>query len=47
MASSVAIVMPDAGFDELPTSPTMLELTVTKKKLKMTIRMAPTALTGI
>src|SRR5713101_5253836 len=30
--SSVATVMPEMGFDELPTSPVRRELTVTKRK---------------
>ena len=47
VARSVPMVIPEAGFDVLPTSPTMLELTVTKKKLKITMSIAPTTLTGI
>ena len=39
---SVAIVMPEMGFDELPIRPVMRDETVTKKKPKMTIRMAAT-----
>ena len=35
---SVAIVMPETGFDEEPMSPTMREETVTKKNPKMTTR---------
>ena len=34
---SVAIVMPEIGFDELPMSPVMRDDTVTKKKPKTTI----------
>ena len=36
--SSVAIVMPEIGFDEEPISPTMREDTATKKKPKTTMR---------
>ena len=39
---SVAIVMPEIGFDELPMRPVMRDDTVTKKKPKMTIRIAAT-----
>jgi hypothetical protein len=34
VAISVAMVMPDTGFDEVPMRPTMREATVTKKKTK-------------
>jgi hypothetical protein len=34
---SVAMVMPEIGFDELPIKPTMREETVTKKKPKTTM----------
>ncbi len=37
---SVAIVMPEIGFDELPMSPVMRDDTVTKKKANTTIRIA-------
>ena len=37
---SVAIVMPEIGFEELPTSPVMRDDTVTKKKPKTTMRTA-------
>ncbi len=37
---SVAMVIPEMGFDELPMRPVMREDTVTKKKPKSTIRMA-------
>ena len=39
MIISVAIVMPEIGFDEVPMRPVMREETVTKKKPKMTTRM--------
>ena len=42
MRISVAIVMPEIGFDELPMRPVMRDDTVTKKKLKITIRIAAT-----
>jgi hypothetical protein len=42
----VAIVIPEIGFDVEPTSPTMREETVTKKKAKRTMRAAPNRLTG-
>jgi hypothetical protein len=32
------MVMPDVGFDVTPTSPTMRELTVTKKKAKIAMQ---------
>jgi hypothetical protein len=41
VASSVAIVIPDTGFEEEPTIPTILEETVAKKKEKITVRIAP------
>ena len=37
VAISVAMVMPEIGFDEMPMSPTMRLATVTKKKPKTTI----------
>ena len=37
---SVAIVMPEIGFDDVPMRPVMRDETVTKKKPKMTIRIA-------
>jgi len=43
----VAIVIPETGLDELPTIPTSLELTVTKKKPKIATRTAPSHPTGI
>ena len=43
VASSVAIVMPLVGFAVTPTSPTMRELTVTKKNANTTTSMAATA----
>ena len=45
--SSVAIVMPEVGFEVTPTSPTMRELTVTKKKAKIAMHTDATARTGI
>jgi hypothetical protein len=42
--SSVATVMPEIGFEELPTSPVSRELTVTKRNPNRTTRIAPTAL---
>ena len=41
-----AIVMPDTGFDEEPIRPTMRLETVTKNRLKTTMRKAPSRLTG-
>ena len=38
VAISVAIVMPEIGFDDEPMMPTMRPTTVTKKKPKTTIR---------
>ncbi len=35
---SVAIVMPEIGFDDVPMRPTMRDETVTKKKPKTTTR---------
>ena len=44
---SAAIVIPDVGFDVTPTSPTMRELTVTKKNAKTAMRRLASARTGI
>src|SRR5512139_4044379 len=38
VTSSVAIVIPEIGFDDEPISPTMREETATKKKPNTTIR---------
>ena len=46
VSSRAAMVIPDTGLDEEPISPTMREETVTKKKLKSTIRTAPSRFTG-
>ena len=46
MAIKVAIVIPDTGLEELPMSPTILELTVTKKKPKTRINSAEKKLVG-
>ena len=43
---SVAIVIPETGLLELPTIPTIRADTVTKKKPNITIRIAPSRLTG-
>jgi hypothetical protein len=40
VSSKVAIVIPEIGFEEEPSKPTILEDTVTKKKPKTTIRKA-------
>ena len=45
--SSVAIAMPETGLLLLPTSPTMRDETVAKKKPKITTMMAPTSETGM
>ena len=37
---SVAIVMPEIGFDEVPMRPVIRDETVTKKNPKMMVRMA-------
>src|SRR6266446_4798812 len=42
--SSVATVMPEMGFDELPTSPVRRELTVTKRKPRINSKTAPRTL---
>src|SRR2546428_12939861 len=42
--SSVATVMPEMGFDELPTSPVRRELTVTKRKPRTNSKTAPRTL---
>ncbi len=42
VSSSVATVIPEMGFDEDPISPVRRELTVTNRKPKTTIRIAPT-----
>src|SRR6266850_1926907 len=42
--SSVATVMPEMGFDELPTSPVKRELTVTKRKPRTNSKTAPRTL---
>ena len=47
MAISVAIVIPEIGFDDEPMSPTMRDETVTKKKPKTTIRTASRSLPPI
>src|SRR5262249_92145 len=39
--SSVATVIPEIGFDDEPTSPVSLDETVTKRKPKMMINIAP------
>src|SRR5437588_6522254 len=39
--SSVATVMPEMGFDELPTSPVKRELTVTKRNPRIRMRNEP------
>ena len=39
--NNVAIVMPEVGFEVTPTSPTILDDTVTKKKANITIRSEP------
>src|SRR5262249_33455946 len=41
---SVATVMPEMGFDELPTSPVRRELTVTKRKPSTSSSTAPSTL---
>ena len=41
---SVAIVMPEIGFDELPMRPVMRDETVAKKKPNSTMRMAASTL---
>ena len=45
--SSVAIAMPDVGLEVTPTRPTILELTVTKKKAKIAMSREAIARTGI
>ncbi len=40
------MVMPEVGFEVTPTSPTIRELTVTKKKAKTPIQRAASALAG-
>src|SRR5919201_4050685 len=42
--SSVATVIPEIGFDELPTSPVSRELTVTKRKPRTRMRNEPSTL---
>ncbi len=42
--SSVATVIPEIGFDELPTSPVRRELTVTKRKPSTKMSSAPSTL---
>ena len=42
VSSSVAIVIPEIGFDEEPISPVIRELTVTNRNPKSTIKTAPT-----
>src|SRR5258708_370658 len=42
--SSVATVIPEMGFDELPTSPVSRELTVTKRKPSTRMSSAPSRL---
>src|ERR1043166_4504846 len=44
VSSNVATVMPEIGFEDDPISPVSLEETVTNKKPKATIRMAPSRL---
>src|SRR4029450_8288271 len=44
---SVAIVMPEIGFDELPISPVMRDDTLTKKKPKGIVRMAASGLPNV
>src|SRR5512137_230505 len=41
VSSSVATVIPEIGFDELPISPVNRELTVTKRNPNTTMRTAP------
>src|SRR3954466_14635357 len=41
---SVATVIPEMGFEELPTSPVSRELTVTKRKPRTRIKIAPSTL---
>src|SRR5690625_6948945 len=41
MRISAAIAIPDTGFDELPTIPTILDDTVTKKNPKINNKIAP------
>ena len=45
--SRVAIAIPETGLLELPTSPTIREDTVAKKKPNTTMRSAPGSVTGI
>ncbi len=40
------MVMPEVGFEVTPTSPTMRELTVTKKNAKIAMQTAANARTG-
>src|ERR1022692_2330976 len=47
VSRSVAIVMPEIGFDEDPISPVSRDETVTKRKPKTTMRTAPTSLVPI
>ena len=42
----VAMVMPEVGFEVTPTSPTIRELTVTKKKAKTAMRIEARARTA-
>src|ERR1043166_795295 len=44
VSSNVATVMPEIGFDDEPTSPVKREETVTKRKPKAIIRIAPSRL---
>ena len=44
---SVAIVMPEIGFDELPMSPVMRDDTLTKKKPKRIVRTAASGLPNV
>jgi hypothetical protein len=41
------MVIPEVGFEVTPTSPTIRELTVTKKKAKTAMRIEARALTGM
>src|ERR1700739_5165095 len=47
VAMSVAMVIPEIGFDEEPINPTMRDETVTKKNPNTTIIIAETKLVGI
>src|ERR1041385_6637476 len=44
---SVAMVMPEIGFDEVPIRPVMREETVAKKKPKIRIRIAASGLPNV